>query len=290
MLDNNTIFDWRAHLPVHPAADIFPLLAEAELRELAADIEAHGLRAPPVAWSPVGHEHGPVLLDGRNRLDALALLGLLYATDGLLYLRTWTGTKWAELSGCLLHYEDVHGVDPYALVLSYNIHRRHLTGEQKRELIAKLLKAKPEASNVAVAKQVRAGDKTVASVRRELEANSEIPNKPARVEASGRKARGRKPGSKPAKPYTPRPKLNPQRLENAKAKLVEIVLGDAAEASAAERKAQYAGSGLGAEQPCAELEIIPPDRENVCPHCNGTGKIVSSGSHTAEADEPKLVR
>ena len=37
--------------------------------------------------------------------------------------------------------------DPYAYVLSANVHRRHLTAEQKRELIAKVLKAQPEKSN-----------------------------------------------------------------------------------------------------------------------------------------------
>jgi hypothetical protein len=37
-------------------------------------------------------------------------------------------------------------MDPYEYVLSANLHRRHLTADQKRELIAKVLKAKPEAS------------------------------------------------------------------------------------------------------------------------------------------------
>ena len=41
------------------------------------------------------------------------------------------------------------GVDPFELVTSLNIHRRHLTAEQKRELIAKVLKAEPEKSNRA---------------------------------------------------------------------------------------------------------------------------------------------
>ena len=63
------------------------------------------------------------------------------------------------------------GADPYALAVSLNIHRRHLTGEQKRELIAKLLKAKPEASNRSIGAQIKVDDKTVASVRRELESN-----------------------------------------------------------------------------------------------------------------------
>jgi hypothetical protein len=103
----------------------------------------------------------------------------------------------AAIVGTLSHARSAEvtvGCDPYAFVLSANLHRRHLTPAKKRELIAEVLKAKPEASNLSIAKQVKVDDKTVASVRRDLEANSEIPNKP-RVEANGRKARGRKPGS-----------------------------------------------------------------------------------------------
>ena len=36
-------------------------------------------------------------------------------------------------------------VDPWAYVISANVHRRHLTADQKRELAAALLKAKPGA-------------------------------------------------------------------------------------------------------------------------------------------------
>jgi hypothetical protein len=34
---------WRAFLPIHPAAELFPLMSEAELKELAADIDKHDL-------------------------------------------------------------------------------------------------------------------------------------------------------------------------------------------------------------------------------------------------------
>jgi hypothetical protein len=68
-------FNWRAHLPVHPAADRFPLLSESELKELAEDIRKNGLQCPIV----IRHQENDSdqLIDGRNRLDALALLGLI---------------------------------------------------------------------------------------------------------------------------------------------------------------------------------------------------------------------
>jgi hypothetical protein len=76
--------------------------------------------------------------------------------------------------------------EPYDYVISANLHRRHLTSELKRELIEKVLKAKPEASNATVAKQVKANDKTVAKVRRKLESTSEIPKLNKTVGADGK--------------------------------------------------------------------------------------------------------
>src|SRR5215831_20562103 len=66
---------WRDHLKVHPAADLFPLMSEAELRELGADIKKNRQRYPVVLWRE--KEGSPLyLLDGRNRMDARALVGL----------------------------------------------------------------------------------------------------------------------------------------------------------------------------------------------------------------------
>jgi hypothetical protein len=210
------LFNWRTHLPVHPAAELFPLMKDmdpAGFKGLVEDIRVHGLIEPIVGW--VSNE-GVSVLDGRNRLDALAQLGLLCEMpDHHVGIKKWTGKQWSDRPGARIdghdgafwNIYDREGLDPYDIVLSFNIHRRHLTAELKRELIAKVLKAKPEASNVSIAKQVKVDDKTVASVRRDLESNSEIPNKP-RVEANGRKARGRKPGTKPAVsavPTTPMP-------------------------------------------------------------------------------------
>jgi hypothetical protein len=196
---------WRDVLPIHPAAELFPLMSAEEICELGVDIEgggADGLRYPItlVEWtdSPVKVAGEPVaLLDGRNRLDALENFGYeIRFTDGGIWCATSEDreTVGIDLSSCR--------TDPYGYVISANLRRRHLTAKQKRELIGKLLKAKPEASNVQIAKQVKADDKTVAKVRKELEVRSEIPNVETRTDTKGRKQPSTKiKKSEPAAPH-----------------------------------------------------------------------------------------
>ena len=159
---------WRDHLPVHPAADLFPLMSEPELRELGEDIKAHGLSSPICLYDGK-------LIDGRNRLDAMELVGVKFEWGA-----ECPGPKNAP------HCHIKESVDPYAYVLGANLHRRHLTSEQKRELIDKLLKARPEASNNIIAKQIKADNKTVAKRRRKLESTSEIPKLKKTVGADGK--------------------------------------------------------------------------------------------------------
>lgn len=55
---------------IHPAAEVWPLLPEDELAELAASIDEIGL-TDPITLDPAGR-----LLDGRNRLDACRLVDI----------------------------------------------------------------------------------------------------------------------------------------------------------------------------------------------------------------------
>ena len=129
-MTDQTAFDWRAHLPVHPAAEDYPLMSEAELEELARDIEANGLLEPIIIFYAENDpsKSKPFLLDGRNRLDALVLAGSLSVDDiRRLHIKARGGSS----VGVRYHFE--RDQDPYALALSYNVHRRHLTNEQKRE-------------------------------------------------------------------------------------------------------------------------------------------------------------
>jgi hypothetical protein len=88
----------------HPLADAYPMLAEADLAVLAADIKANGLISKIVL-------HEGMILDGRNRELACKLAGV-------------------EPQYRLLP----EGRDPTAWVESANEHRRHLSQEwlQKR--------------------------------------------------------------------------------------------------------------------------------------------------------------
>jgi 16S rRNA G966 N2-methylase RsmD len=90
---------------VHPAAELFPLLGDDELRELADDVKAHGLHEAVWLYRDTGR--GIMLLDGRNRWRACEMAG-------------------AE---CRTRYYD--GTDPIAFSLSLNMKRRHLTAGQK---------------------------------------------------------------------------------------------------------------------------------------------------------------
>ncbi len=86
-------------LSAHPAADIFPMLADEDLQSLAADIRSYGLLLPIIL-------HDGLILDGRNR----------YAACGL-----------AEVEPSFKPFE---GTDPIAFVVSSNLKRRHLTPSQ----------------------------------------------------------------------------------------------------------------------------------------------------------------
>ncbi len=140
------------------------------------------------------------MLDGRNRLDALQLLGREIfvskydssAINGIQ--KRMTHKKRQELAAAdpdrsslsrdVFVRADVE--DPFAYVVSKNIHRRHLTADVRREIIGKIITAKPEASNRQIAKDVGVDHKTVAKVRTELEATGEIPQLEKTTGADGK--------------------------------------------------------------------------------------------------------
>lgn len=171
---------WRDVLPVHPAADLFPMMTSDELAALGENIKAHGLKVPVVLWQ--GPDHQKVLLDGRNRLDAMETAGMMLADS--------VGRLYDKVAQKTLSHDSA---DPFAYVVSANIHRRHLTAEQKRGLIAELLKAEPEKSNRQIAATVKVSHPTVAAVRQGLETSGDVEKVSTRVDTAGRSQPARKP-------------------------------------------------------------------------------------------------
>jgi hypothetical protein len=124
--DSHQQVGWRDILPVHPAAELFPLMSKDELRELADDIAKDDLQKPVTLWrDPI---LGDCLIDRRNRLDALALLGepiFNYPGKREVFYR---GKR--SLNCDFRRMDGNPSFDPYAYVISKNVHRRHLTPEQ----------------------------------------------------------------------------------------------------------------------------------------------------------------
>ena len=176
---------WRDVLPIHPAAELFPLMTPDELRSLGEDILKNGMTSPIVLWE--ADENTPaVLLDGRNRLDAIELV------IGPPKVNRWSVFVDGRLNRGLVDTFAGH-VDPYAHVISANIHRRHLTTEQKRELIAKLIKAAPEKSDRQIAETIKASPTTVGTVRAEMETKGDVSKLDTRRDSKGRKQPAKKP-------------------------------------------------------------------------------------------------
>jgi hypothetical protein len=77
--------------------------------------------------------------------------------------------------------------DPFRILRrQQELPRRHLTPEQKYELVAKILKAEPQRSDRAIGKLAKVDHKTVASVRRDKEGRGEIPHVATHEDAKGR--------------------------------------------------------------------------------------------------------
>jgi len=119
----------------HPDATLFPMLSEAELGELVADIAANGLR------EAIKLDHsGEWLIDGRNRERA------------------------CQLAGVDARYERLPAeTNIFAYVVSSNLRRRHLTDEQRRDLVRLIAERNPDLSNREIAKMANVSDKTVAA-------------------------------------------------------------------------------------------------------------------------------
>ena len=95
------------NLEFHPLANIFPLMSEAEISDLAEDIKKNGLAEPIFIYEGK-------ILDGRNRYLACEKVNI--KPDTINY----------------------NGKDPLGWVISLNLKRRHLSESQRGMIAAKI--------------------------------------------------------------------------------------------------------------------------------------------------------
>jgi hypothetical protein len=100
-----------SELQFHPAANIFPMMADDEFRSLRANIKRNGLLKAIVLYQGM-------ILDGRNRYRACGEEGVEYRA---------------------VEYKDLSGITPQEWVWSMNAERRHLTSGQRAAAAAELL-------------------------------------------------------------------------------------------------------------------------------------------------------
>jgi hypothetical protein len=203
---------------VHPAAELFPMMTDAELAELGKDIVKNGLKQHIVLWTPdknnfdfltkLQENRKEFLLDGRNRLESIEReiedpeqreAAILHA------LRVHDRDKPDPTHGAIRLFGKI---DPYEYVISANLHRRHLTTKQKRDLIECLLKANPERSDRETGRIAKVHHETVGTIRNTLELTGGIRQFEKTVGADG-KARPARRSSPPraSKPKSPAPRL-----------------------------------------------------------------------------------
>ncbi len=138
---------------------LLPPLTDQEYADLKADIDANGIEQPIIV-DDLGQ-----IIDGHHRAQIAEELGLDYPVE-------------------------VRVIDSEEakrdLALRLNIHRRSLTREQKRELLATLIKAAPEKSDRQHAAAVGVDHKTAGAVRGDLVGRGEIPHVDDRTDTLGR--------------------------------------------------------------------------------------------------------
>jgi hypothetical protein len=128
---------WRHIVRIHPAADLFPLMNDAELKELAEDIKKNGMQVPVRVWLSL--DGIPYVWDGRNRLDALELAGFNVAEewDDHVHRRPHRHEDWFRVSRQYAPSGKNPPPPPFApQIVSMNIKRRHLDAAQRAYLVA----------------------------------------------------------------------------------------------------------------------------------------------------------
>jgi ParB-like chromosome segregation protein Spo0J len=111
------------NLQFRSLANIFPLIEDEEFDAFVDMFKKQGLLQPLVLYQGM-------ILEGRNRYRAGQKLG-----------QKFTAKDFTEFTG----------KNPYEFVIAANVHRRHLTTDQKRTLAVRLIRERPNESDRKIA-------------------------------------------------------------------------------------------------------------------------------------------
>lgn len=149
---------------IHPAASLFPLMGNGELKELAEDIAANGQREAILGLEDKDAETF-IVIDGRNRLAACEKAGI---------------EPWVE------PLEVPAGFDAVSFIASKNLKRRHLTTEQRAAIAAELTVLKEGTTVPEAAEALNVSPRSVSRARKRMR---EAPEEHIKAKAGKRKAK-----------------------------------------------------------------------------------------------------
>lgn len=167
---------------------VMPELTHEEYAELKADISQRGVMVP-IEYDEAGN-----VLDGYHRLRICEELGI----------KNFPKVIRAGLTEA----------EKFTHARKLNIARRHLTSEQKRELIREQLKATPEQSDRQIAKTLGVSKNTVKANRQELEAGGQIAHLETAIGADGKEY--------PRQVVHKAPEPKPKTFEDVETEIVEV--------------------------------------------------------------------
>jgi|SRR5579864_2024626 len=160
-----------------PFRDVVPPLSPAEREALKKGILKNGVQIPIVV------DENENVIDGAHRAEFAEELGL---TEIPVSVRTGLSEEQKRL-----------------LAVDLNLHRRHLTTKQKRQIVASRLKADPTQGDRQIADDVGVHHQTVGAERERLELSGEILHSSVSHGRDGRDyKRERRQKNPPKNPFT----------------------------------------------------------------------------------------
>jgi hypothetical protein len=228
---------WRNVFKVHPACALFPAMSPDQLRALGEDIKANKLRETikyvrydrrteqydDVRQRGFDDDVDLILIDGRNRLDAMEMVGERVPT---------TVDEFDEfLESENLWFRNDEEIIRY--IISANIRRRHLSGQDRDHIIGELLKLNPSKSDRQIGKETNVDHKKVGAVRHQLEDVGQIPHVEKRIDTKGRQQPARRKTTTPKKLRGAAVEAPPEKVQDGEPTLFDEL---APEASPAEKR------------------------------------------------------